>query len=303
MVNHSTENCGVFQYGKRLFSRALRSKRYEVHYAEVNTRDEFERWAFQIHPNIIMYNWYPTTMAWLTPPVVGHWRHTSKQLCLYHEADTSTMGFDLVAHQDPTNTDPGFIPISRHLPEYQSYLPLPEIPTFGSFGFGLGGKGFDKLAEKVTAEYEHAILRLSIPYAAFGDNSGEGAKKWVHSCRSKLGTNIRLDISHDFLPESSLLDWLSQNTINCFFYDKHYGRGISGVTDYAISSGRPIAITDSWQFKHLWSINPQVVIGDRTLQAMIDQGTEPLKVFKNLWGGTRVTDDFEKIFDIALGVS
>jgi hypothetical protein len=296
MVNHRTESCGVYQYGKRLFSRALRSKRYEVNCIEVDSKWEFEHWVNQLNPQIIMYNYYPSTMPWLDEGVIRQHR-PRKQLCLFHEAPVHHLGFDLVVHQEPNNPIEGFINISRHIPEYTPYLPVPEVPTFGSFGFGLGGKGFDKLVDKVSAEYERAIVRLHIPYAAFGDSDGHGARAWVSACRQRIHPGIELDADHGFISEISLLDWLSQNTINCFFYDENYGRGISGTADYALASGRPLAITRSWQFKHLWEVEPRVLIEGRTLQEMIDQGTKHLEVFKKMWGGTRVTDDFERIFD------
>ena len=41
--------------------------------------------------------------------------------------------------------------------------------------------------------------------------------------------------------------------MNIFLYDNMYGRGLSSVIDYAISAKKPIGISDSYMFRHIYS--------------------------------------------------
>jgi len=302
LVNHRTAHCGVYQFGTRILKPALESKHYECYYIETPAADEFEHWAGQINPDFVVYNWYPSTMPWVTPAFVAARKTRFKQLCIFHEVPVAHLGFDLVLHQDPTaenETSLGrYMPMSRPIPRYlgDSYG-RPDVPTFGSFGFGLGGKGFTELVRRVHAEYDTAHIRLNIPYAAFGDSNGVGARTWASHCQQLVTKpGIIVSIGHDLLDELALLSFLAGNSVNCFFYEENYGRGISGTTDYALAVRRPIAITKSWQFKHLWSQEPSLLVEDRTLQSFIDVGAAHLEKFHTMWSRSQLIEDYERAF-------
>jgi hypothetical protein len=244
-------------------------------------------------------------MGWLTPNKIKKQRGRFKQLSVFHEVPLGHMGFDALVHQDPSNTETGYMNISRPIPNYVPKGFDPKIPVFGSFGFGLGGKGFDRLVDYVKEEFDNAVVRLNIPFAAFGDNGGEGARSWVSSCRSRLrGTNIYLDVGHDLLEEGELIEWLSRNSVNCFLYDDNYGRGISGTLDYALAARKPIAITRSYQFKHFWSIDDTCTVYQPSdLRNIYERrNSDHLEKYRTIWGDTAVRADWERIFDTVLGV-
>lgn len=299
-VNHRQKTCGVHQFGHRLFSPALKSQRYACYYIDIDNVDEFYYWRDYLDPKIVVYNYYNgATMPWMSPHVVNEQRQRFKQLCVFHEVNIWHMGFDALIHQDPTNTDTKFINISRPIPDYEPVHWHCDIPVIGSFGFGLGGKGFTRIVDYVKRDFDRAIIRFNIPFAAFGDNEGVGARNWAASCREHLGdaANIQLKITHDLLPENDLLDWLAMNTLNCFLYDTNHGRGISGTLDYALAANKPIAITRSEQFRHFWTLNESCNIENRNLRDIIAQGTENLAFFREKWGNKAVLSDWEAIFD------
>jgi len=298
-VNHREKQCGVGQFGKRLFTPALDSEKYNCYYIDIESDGECQYWIDATKPSIIIYNYYSgATMPWLDAGFLQ--RQQAKQLNVFHEVPIG-LPFDGIVHQDPTDETPRWFHISRPIPEYTNKQSLPTTPTFGSFGFGLGGKGFSTLVEKVQEEYDSAIIRINIPYAAFGDSDGRGARDWANNCRARIRKGgILLEIGHEFFDEPQLLDFLASNSCNCFLYDANYGRGISGTLDYALAVDRPIAITKSYQFQHFWKYSDCCLVENKKLQDIIDAGTSPLEIYHGMWNNNQVRQDWEQIFDRVL---
>lgn len=303
-VNHRTRECGVNQLGKRYYDAFRESKRYIVDYIDVDERHEFEYWFNELRPSAVIWNFYSgQTMYWLANEVIENHRAEAKQIGIYHELDLSSKGFDLLLHQNPITTDnfPHW-KLPRSIPEYNTIFIPPEITTFGSFGFGLAGKGFDTLVERVNKEYDRALVRLHISYAAFGDPTGSGAQWWIDESRKRITKpGIELEVTTDFWPEEQLLDWLAHNTCNAFFYGANHGRGIASTLDYAIAADRPLAITRSEQFRHIWSIDDSFLVENQTLQQIIDRGSAPLEQFRRMWSREALIDSFEQAL-MSLGV-
>lgn len=302
-INHSEQSCGVHQFFKRLVAIPLALSRYDCHYREADSLADFQRWHDQIKPAIVVYNFYTgATMPWLSPDVVRAHRAYHKQACIFHEVPLDSMGFDLILCQDPTEpARPGWVNLTRPIPTFSGQVSNPSLPTFGSFGFGLGGKGFTRLVDSVGAEYDRAVIRLNIPYAAFGDRYGRGAQDWAAACRQLAKPGIELVITHDLLPQDELLQWLSEHTANCFLYDINYGRGISGTLDYALAAGKPIAITQSWQFKHIWTIDDSMCVEHHSIRDIVAMGTDRLQPFREMWSDYNLTECFDNAFDQLIG--
>lgn len=305
-VNHRTKECGVNQMGQRYFDNLKESQKYQCFYIDVDELGEYEYWVEQLAPAAVVWNFYSgSTMWWLANEVIESHRQHFKQLCIYHELDLMPKKFDLILHQDPISEDsfPHWsLPRSIPVFEKTNHVTHDQSPVFGSFGFGLGGKGFSRLVDQVQEEYDTAFVRLSIPFAAFGDSNGDGARSWAQDARSRIKkSTIEMSISHEFKPESELLRWLSQNDCNCFLYDENYGRGISGVLDYALAVRRPIAITKSYQFKHVWSIDDSFLVENKSLKEILAMGTDHLEKFHQLWSRENFVKSFEQALE-SLGV-
>lgn len=297
-VNSREKNCGVHQYFARL-TRPLIDETKRQFYIDIDTKHEFDYWCSELHPTIVIYNHYAgAALPWLSREVVDSNRNKFKQAGIYHELPLDHLGFDIILHQDPTATDTfQHIPLTRPIPVYKNNYEYSPIPIFTSFGFGLGGKGFSRLANIVNKEYDRAIIRLHIPFATFGDKSGQGAYSWINDARSKITKpGIELQATHHFLSEDDLLDLLAQSACNCFFYDENYGRGLSGTLDYALAVKRPFAITKSWQFKHIWSITDAMLIENNSLSDIIAMGIGYLDIFHNLWSPEKLIQKFDEIF-------
>lgn len=303
-LSHQEKRCGVYQFGFNISEVLRDSKRYKFVYAEVSGSDDYKSVVRKTLPDAIIYNYYPSTMPWLKKRLFKEFR--IPHVGIFHEVFQASANrldgslFQFYIAPDPTLLlkNPIVYKTGRLLPQYHNSYPLPEIPTIGSFGFGLNGKGFERVIEVVQSEYEHAHIRLHIPIAAFGDASGRLAREIAEQCKKViLKPGIKLTLSHNFLSQKELLDFLAQNTMNAFFYDKFENRGISAVIDLALAVNRPIAITRSQMFRHVHSISPSILIEESTMKKIVEQGVGPLKPLVKEWNKTNLIWDYERIMD------
>ncbi len=277
-INHCVVNCGVYQYGLRLYSVLTRRQRAcNFRYAEVDSLEAYHAVVDSSKAKVHMFNYHCSTMPWLNSKSL---RKGVVNVGLPHESSWTFS--DTVIDIDPTG-GAGSIPRplyevcptepSDACPEsVRDFIEYREcdaqsgkdVPVFGSFGFGFHNKGFHRIIEKVNAEYDRAIIKLVIPVAHFDPNRLATVQYARFDCESvprKAG--IKLLITHDFLSNEDMLVFLSRNSMNVFMYDTMHGRGISSVIDYALSVKRPIAISDSHMFRHIY--NDDVCAYKRTL--------------------------------------
>lgn len=298
-VNHQEEKCGVFQFGD-IIGKALLDYSKECYWAYARTTsselywDELERKSY----DAVIFNYHPGASSlayWVvektTVPTFGIVHEES-----WFDSDSFLKKFDHLIVPDPTcrrddvfitnRTIPDFVPIGLKTND--------EKLTIGSFGFGFGGKGYEKIIDQVQFEFDEAIIRLHIPFAAFGDASGHNAKYIVDDCKNRLvKPNIQLETSHGFLDQDDMIDWLSENTVNCFFYDTYPGRGISSAIDFALAAKRPIAISNSNMFRHI-PLSTPIRIEDHSLTEIIKNGITPLEPFYQ-WTERNTVTEYETI--------
>ena len=319
-VTHRKSQCGVYEFGENVFEAIRMSQKYKFIKAECESLAELESHIARSHPRAIIYNYMPATMPWVASNVFGRVlrNHVAQipvtQLGIIHSimqpiADAAVPGkllrrtdpevanrlFDYYIAPDPTLLLKNSLVYKhgRPLPRYTNKFPAPTRITIGSFGFAK--TGYDDLIELVQSEFDDAVIRLSIPFATFGDADGAHARAIAERCK-KLVTKpgITLSISHEFLDRSALLDFLAQNTINVFLRDRS-GRGISSVIDNGLAVGRPIAISDSPMFKHI--TDAPIVVGKRSLREIIDDGMRPLMPYLKAWTLENLCWEYERILD------
>ena len=236
-LNNPDLHCGVADYGRRLY--AILSKHFDIDFVEVDKDG-----GFIYTPggyDIFLYNYHYATMPFLTNESLKKFPGV-KHICIFHEAHLSWTPDAVI--------DTSIRPLIEDI-VFPADVPNP-IPIIGSFGFGFPDKNFPRICEEVAAQYDEAVIRLNIPFAYYGDRDGQLAKRGADKCREILkGTKIQLEISHEFLPGSELIQWLRGNNINLFLYKQSHGRGIASATDYALSAYRPIGVSNSEMFRHL----------------------------------------------------
>lgn len=301
-VNHKRSQCGVYEFGRNI-GDALEGSSFEFVYQECGSADELENVVSLGIFDAIIYNYHPATMSWLNIGVTK--RIECPQIGIIHEvtqtiadqADNRLFNFH-IAH-DPTLLlkNPLVYKAGRLMPQYKNTFSVPEIPVIGSFGFA-GKKGQRRLVELVQNEFDEGLIRINIPFATFGDVRGEIALAIADECRDALTKpGIKLEITHDFLEQRELLDFIAQSAINMFLYEPmdNDHRGISGVVDLALAVGRPLGITHQKMFRHIADAFPDICIESNSIKDIIRNGTRPLEPFFREWSAENLCWDYERI--------
>jgi hypothetical protein len=308
IVSHKEKQCGIYQYGINIYEALKKSTRYSFRYAECSNREELSRALLDTGPTAIIYNYYPKTMPWLNSSITH--LNSVPQLGIMHEvtqegADRASAElFDYHLCPDPTlcEHNPLVFKTKRLIPSYLNRINIPDTVTIGSFGFGFGDKGFERVVETVQREFDQAKILLRLPFNDIVDKKGKNyALATAGRCRRLIcKPGIELIINHDFVSKQQLLDFLAGNTINAFFYDTEKHEGISSTIEHALAVQRPLAITKCGMFRHVLSATPTISIEDSSLQQIIKNGIVPLVPFYNEWSEASFVMDYERILDIVL---
>jgi hypothetical protein len=304
--NHVAERCGVQQFGRYIAGALYTSSPQVVVYVEVSSLEEHDRWVAGSNPEICVYNYYPSTMPWLHADRLAALGRPS--VCIVHECSQGLVdnirsaftGFTHFMCPDPTlNVDDRVVFKSNRLVPRYPLAPTPKDLTIGSFGFGFGNKGYMRLVSQVQSEFDEATIRLHIPYAQFGDAGGEQARQRIVECVSLMTKpGINIETSHDFFSDQQLLAWLASNSLNAFFYDRMDGRGIASTTDFAMAVGRPIAITKSAMFRHIW--DRPICIEEHSLRSILERG-DVLEDVRAAGRSEVIAAQYNHMFDVILG--
>jgi hypothetical protein len=307
LVSHKVRQRGTHEYGENIADALRKSSEYSFLYLECSHERELRAAIARTSPSAIIYNYDSKVMAWLTGQVTR--KHKVPQFCIMHEvtqeeADRATQEvFDYYLCPDPTLEEhaPFVFKTARLIPPYLNYQWNPDIVTIGSFGFGAGDKGFERLVSLVQEQFDEARIRLHMPFDEVVDKQGQEALATAERCRSLVTkAGIQLDINHEFLTRQELLDFLAGNTLNAFLYDTSRARGIASTTDFALAVQRPIAVNRCPAFRHLNSATPSVLIEDATLTQIIGNGIAPLVPLYNDWSEARFIMCYERILDSVL---
>jgi hypothetical protein len=250
--------CGVGDYGERLYDILKRSKTINFIYSDTMDLDNID---------IVLYNYHSATLPHITDAFLQDKRHV-KHIALYHESNIAFTP-DKIIH----------IPNLPRPIDYNSDFEQPnnEIITIGSFGFGFPNKNFPRIAQLVREQFDVAKIRLNIPYATYGDSNGQLAMNEVQKVINILGSsNIELEVNNNYLDKNGVVEFLRKNDINLFLFDEMNGRGLSSSIDYALECNRPIGISNSYMFRHLKNVSSTIFVDEIGINEIVKKGVEPL---------------------------
>lgn len=289
IVNHSVQSCGVYQYGKRLADILVKSTNIHYTYHEINTLEEYNHICITSTKDAILYNYHVSTLPWLNENTM---QRKVPNIGIHHENGVPTM-FDHLINIDAEDTINSICrPLLTYIPNNNNAHNNIDnnidnniennvdnnIPIIGSFGFGFNNKGFDKIIAFVNHQFDEAIIRLNITTAHFTDYNDQTLSMCNRIPRKE---GIKLIITHDFMDDQQLLRWLNSNTINIFLYDTMYGRGCASTIDYALSVNKPIGISDSYMFRHIYS--DAICVYKTPIRDIIQNGLSYLEQYKVKW--------------------
>ncbi len=326
-VTHMPKQCGVYEFGKNVFNAVSVSNKYKFIKTECESIKELKSYIDNHKPDAIIYNYHPSVLPWLCTKISkGVYRNNLAdikliQIGIIHEitqevADTATdygnkfiLGrsqkklsslFDFYIGADPTLLlkNPLVFKTGRLIPSYKKQVKVPDVTTIGSFGFATPNKGFEQLVKRVNEEFDKAIIRLNMPAADFGDSDGNNAKLIASNCKYLITKpGIQLEVSHTFMSDGELLDFLAGNSINVFMYQDKKGRGISSAVDNALAVKRPVAVSKCPMFRHILGAKPSVCVEDNSLKIILANGFSPLEKLTRNWTAENLVWDYERILD------
>jgi hypothetical protein len=296
VINHYQKACGVQSFGLRVWNLVKDSKSVDYYYREVEDVKTFYRYATEIAPDVILFNWHRGTMPWLTEEIVSSLG--SKSYFMFHD-EVTRKHYDKYLFFGDYDFTKGEkfgdkkILLPRPLLKYDGGYKENDALTIGSFGFGFWNKGYHTLTNLINTEFPWSVVNFHMPYSYFGDPQKKQTKQVEAECR-KLATKIELHITHDLLDDNGVLEFLAGNDINIFLYEEN-GEGISSVLDYALSVKRPIAISDSRMFRHI--SNNDILISKNSIESILAKGTKPLEKYYTMWNIENFKEEMDNIFN------
>jgi hypothetical protein len=168
----------------------------------------------------------------------------------------------------------------------------PAVPVIGSFGFATRGKGFQHVVDAVNKEFDKAIIRINIPFGNFVPDSESYSNFLANLCREKAKPGVEVQVTHEYMSKAELIDWCSQNTLNCFLYDRNIP-GLAATTDQAIVAGRPLSVSANETFRHIISYLPPYPTW--SLKDSIEKSQPVVKQMQHDWSPKNFAVKFEKM--------
>jgi len=300
MLNSAKKRCGVYQYGNNIFTEISKINNLNSKIVDVANEHEYQKAVYQYKPEAVIFNYYPATMPWLNSTITKSLN--SKKLGILHEMNERIVSelnnelFDMHIVPDPTlnSNRKDVFQAPRLVKNYCNYFPEPEIPTFGSFGFGFANKGFERIIDLVQDEYDIANIKFLMPFNEVVEKNGNYAREVAEKCRERVRKKgINLIINHDFLAEKDLIDSLAQNTANIFLYDERIAKGISSVLEYAIAARRPLIINKCPMFRHVFNSEQRVLINNKTIKSILKERSTTIIPFLNSWSSAQ----FQRVWE------
>lgn len=293
-LNHKIINCGVYQYGKRVYDIIQNSSEIKYIYYEIDNIDEYNN-VLHMHRNIshIIYNYHKSTMQWLTTDNINT---KYVNVGIIHESPYHL--FDVVCDVDPDLPDdvknkmyslprPIFEDIENIIMDYKytnndikSFIEYkePNSLTIGSFGFGFKTKGFDKIVEIINSQFKHAVIKFIIPVSHYDHQQYNTINECINDCNAlNKNPNIKIMFYNLFVTNEELLLFLHSNDINIFLYDTLPERSISSCIDYALSVKKPLVISNSQMFKHIY--NDDICVYKNDITTCAKKSIDYCKIF------------------------
>lgn len=310
------EACGIGLYGK-LWSDSL-LKMDGVNF-EVIFTDSIVEAVIKIkdfEPDIVFYMWNRIASDWMSNPNIRSAFPKTKHINIHHDMNQEMIdnfdinlhngGFEYAITMNPVLEGNKQVFIANKLLPPGPTIPIVDnpIPVIGYQGFALSYKGIARLAQIVNSEFDECIFRLHMPRSWFLDRDGfetELRKNEIAPLITKPG--IKIEYSHDIKNTQELVNWLSQNSINCYFYFNSANSGLASAPDYALAARRPIAVSSSEYFKNFYPCTPSVVIYEPfSLRQIIENGTEPLNELYEAYSEKNFHNDWFNAINYFLGV-
>lgn len=302
-------HCGIGIRGKLTSTILKKSLKYNFIQCFVDNIESICSLIHTYNPEVIIYNYHSMATSWLPNPFISKmpWQDI-KNVFIHYDMVQSKVDESVnspnyfITDDDTLNGNTNVFIVGRSMPFTLTNKSVPSrqnhIPKIGFQGFCGSNKGIEKLARQVNSEFEEAILRLHMPFSHFGDPEGNNNKIIMNNVRNIITKpGIQIEYSDTFMSDEDIVAFLAENDVNCYFYDYMDGSGIASSPDYAIMARKPIAITKSHMFRHMWDLSPSIIIDNSSLKTIIENGIAPLEPLYKKYNHESVIRSYENIVD------
>lgn len=273
-INARNANCSIYSSGKMLYDTIKNSNNYTLEYVEIDKINRDKLYQGLIESNtynvsttydFYIFNYHPYTMRHVEGIASENfYKLPGKLFCIILEmtkndpfAAIKPEGFTDLLVLDPTMNRPekNIHAFPRPLSGFRKIniiKQIPKVPVIGTFGYGHPGKGFHKVVEAVSKEFKTAHVKINISPSTYADQwYGEAFRNEVEQqCRMYEKPGLTVEFTKNYFSDEELIDWCSNNTLNCFMYDRN-SPGLAAAPDQAIISGRPLAVSENTTFRHI----------------------------------------------------
>lgn len=294
---NSSSYCGVGIRGKLTSDILTKTESQKFNFIScfIDNNLELEEFIIKNKPSIIIYNYHFITTPYLNDPYLRNKYSNIIHVMIHYDLLQKHVdnfnpdlfcGFKyIITDNDKLEVTPDnknifivtrSIPYSKKITCYEECNNI-NNPIIGFQGFGIPHKGIVRIAIKIQEEFDNATFRLHMPFSFYVDPNGDTARQIIYEIRHIITKpGIKIEVSHDFLSDEEIINWLNKNTINCYFYDYLENAGIASSPDYAIAAMKPIAINNSRMFVNLHDLEPSIEIEKNSLKNIIKNGITPL---------------------------
>lgn len=301
--NSQKAMCSIYESGLMCYNALKLSSKYELHYSEDR--------ILYFNYDFIVVNEHLAVNNWISKVMLE--QYNKPAFCIVTEV--GLLNDDILIKSpnyytayiilDPTIRERDNIyafgrPIEKNnntnnldILDYKTC----DKPIIGSFGLPTPGKDWNRILYQVNQEFDEAIIRFNIPRGSHVPIhvGNEIIRQINKNYINKPG--ITFELTHIDYNKEDLIEWCSKNTINVFFYFRQhmYYAGLAAVADQAISSGRPLLITNDNTFRHIHKyIDCFPNIG---IKKAIEETEEGVKKMREDWSAENFVNKFETILD------
>lgn len=292
--NSVRAQCSIYESGLMCYNALKASSKYTLDYTE-------DRFIPDNSYDFALFNEHITVNNWMNEENLGGFNGVKFGIVLEVGKLLSNLMpltkrcFDKYMIIDPTIKDHNNIygfPRPIESVELEQYVDS-NVPVVGSFGFATPGKVWRETVVLTNHYFNEAIVRINIPFADYVPN----CKREIDSIKTELESiqvkpGINLEFTSNYMEKEELIKWCAKNTLNYFPYYRDQD-GLAAVTDQAISSGRPLLVTQNTTFRHILEYTkpyPQIGFIDA-----IEQNLEGVLRMQNDWSIAEFYKKFETI--------
>lgn len=292
-INSKIKNCGVYQYGVRLWE-SLKKTNLDITYFEIQSKEEFLSLCIETNRvDVIFFNWIDGGISgpfgWVDADLLSNINLLNiKTISILHTDKTIEM--DLLISQNPIRSG---MPRPLYNFDTTKTKPINNILNIGSIGFAGHHKDFPKIVKKVNDELQEAQINLNITNANYGDQDSTCLNEVIKNIYNiPLKPGIKLNLTTNFLSNEELLDFVYQNDLVIFAYNRL--NDIASVVDYAISTETPIGVTNIGAFEHVYK--KEIDIDKNNIYEIIDyyKKNNFIKCLKDQWSQDHLKNFLEQ---------